>query len=368
MSPRRLPAVGMSLSGGGYGGAGALIGFACAVDVFLGPRHSVTDLASYSGISAGAIVASYLAAGISPLEMVYAHYNPGHGPFRSPRRSDLYEPNWRELPGSLQRLGRAGLRTLQRLGRRGLTGVEPAEVTRLGLLPSGLLSNRRLERMVRHNLESYGVNDFRRLDCRLRIVFYDLLGNQRIVAGNGADEVSDLPIAEAVTASAAIPGVFSPRRIEHQGRTLLGVDGGTAGVTLEMRGADALDVLFAYNHVGYAERPELEHVSALAVLSMSRQLHLNQRNRDEVASYIDSHPTRHVWMFESPDRPFSDMLSYRALYDSIGETFELTKTWLARHRRYFALVLEAHGVDLNPDFEEVAYEDVKRQGVRLKAR
>jgi NTE family protein len=364
-SPRRLERVGLTLSGGGFSGAGAIVGFSCALDVFLG-SHGLTQLASYSGVSAGAIVSAYLAAGISPLEIVYSEFNPGKSSFRSVRRRDLYQLNWREYRDSLTRFGRAGLGSLGRLVRR---DPKVGEALREAFqhLPSGVLSNARLAQMVRDNLVHFASNDFRALPCRLRVVFYDLLTNQRIVAGTGPGELGDLPISEAVTASAAIPGVFTPRRIEHQDRTLLGVDGGTAGVTLEMRGADELDVLFAYNHVGYLGPVDQGHHSALSVLNLSRQLLLNQRNRDEVANYMDTHPTRHVWMFESPPEPFVDMLSHTAMMAAIGLTFERTRAWLRRNLDYFGLFLEGHGVRINPDFSRVTLDDIRAEGRAVKS-
>jgi predicted acylesterase/phospholipase RssA len=358
----------MTLSGGGFAGGGAVVGFACAVDLFL-LSHSVTQLASYSGVSAGAIIGAYLAAGVSPLEIVQSTFrsNTG-GRWIGFRRRDLYRPNLREIPRTALRAGKALRGRLGRLVSRGRPEATDGDAPReLGVLPSGILSNEPLRRVIRANLDRFArTNDFSDLDCGLRVVFYDLLGNQRIVAGNGPLDLTDIPIDEAVTASAAIPGVYTPRRIRHRGRTLLGVDGGTAGVTLDVRVEDDLDILIAYNHMGFAKHPGAEHASALSVLNLARQLLANQRNLDELATYMDANPSRHVWYFEPPPMPISSMLSYRAMLTAGRRVFELTKAWLAQHRDYFGLLLEDQGVTVNRDLASVEFDDIIAKGPALK--
>jgi len=67
-----------------------------------------------------------------------------------------------------------------------------------------------------------------------------------VVAGNGKGGARfDLPIAEAIAASAAIPGVFPPRRIDIGGRVVMGVDGGTGGYRIGVRDFDDVDLVIA---------------------------------------------------------------------------------------------------------------------------
>lgn len=354
--------VGLALSGGGFSGAGAATGFACAIDLLMKNR-SINQLAYYSGISAGALVSSFLAAGISPLDMVHGTFGaelPGYRPFR---KHDLYRPNWGELGMSLRRLSKKTWARTSDFFRRGKRD-EPQ--TGVDVLPSGILSNEPLKSIVQRNLESQGKLSFADLSCHLRVVFYDLLAAERIVAGNGPGEISSIPIAEAVVASAAIPGVFTPRRIQWEDRTLLGVDGSAGGASIDIRDDENLNVLFVYNHMGFTTRKNVGHIGALGILDLSRQLLSNQSNVQEIATYIDSHPARHVWYYESPSTKLAGMLSYAALLSQARETFDLTKSWLSRHIDYFGLVLEDNGISINPLFSETTFDDIIEKGHVLK--
>jgi hypothetical protein len=59
----------LALSSGGFAGAGGLAGFLAALDLFFGV-HPVTAIAHCTSVSAGSIVSSFMAAGISPLDLV----------------------------------------------------------------------------------------------------------------------------------------------------------------------------------------------------------------------------------------------------------------------------------------------------------
>jgi len=359
---QRLGSVGLALSGGGFSGAGAATGFACAIDLLM-ENHSITDLAYYSGISAGALISSFLAAGISPLDMVHGTYNPDFPDFRPFRKFDLYRPNWQELRTSLRRLRRRTWHRTSGWFRR----HKPGNIEKgADLLPSGILSNESLKSVVERNLEHRGKLAFADLSCHLRVVFYDLLAAERIVAGNGPGEIATIPIAEAVAASAAIPGVFTPRRIQWEGRPLLGVDGGSGGASIDISDGDRLNVLFVYNHMGYTARNMAGHIGALGILDLSRQLLSNQSNIQEIANYIDAHPARHVWYYECPSTKLAGMLSYAAMLTQARETFELTRAWLSKNIDYFGLVLEENGITINPAFSEITFDDIVEKGRLLK--
>ncbi len=355
----KLPGVGLTLSGGGARGVGTILGFTSALDLFL-LSHDVTDLEYYSGVSAGSIIASVLAAGISPLEYVRAGAGRRRpGDLSTIRSRDILAPNFRELGGTIFRAASAAVRRARSLVR-GAAGADRGTV--LGLLPSAPFRNDRIAEVLRSDLESVDGNDFRKLGCRLVVTFHDVLRNERIACGCGPDEVSSIPIHEAVTASAAIPGVFTPRRIRADGRTYLAVDGGTTGLTINIRGAEGLDVVIAYNDADYAELENVEHASAFALLGLTLRLVLNHRNVDELAIFMDTHPSCHVLLFQPPPGLPTSLISHAAALRASRVSFEATRRRLAEEIDYFRLVLEPRGVKLNEGIAEASYDEVLESG------
>lgn len=361
MTRDRLKGVGLALSGGGATGAGTMLGFAAALDLFL-LSHDVTDLESYSGVSAGAILAAYFAAGISPHDLVRAHAGPPPHACVPFRQSDLYV-NWGEIAGTPFRVLRAAGRAL----RRG-NGTNGAAAD-LGVLPSGLVRNDRLAEVLRRNLEGRGANDFRKLGARLSLTFCDLLRNERVVCGNAPGQCDEIPVHEAVIASAAIPGVFTPRRLRWGDRTMLCVDGGSTGASMNLRDVafDGLDVLIAYSDVDYPALEEIGHASLVAISGLVLRMALNQGTTSDVAAFVDAHPRTHVVLFETPPGSGSSLrLSVAAGIAAARRAFDATRRKLAEDADYLAFALEGRGVRLNPEIASVRFEDVRLRGRAVK--
>lgn len=256
---KRKAKVALVLAGGAVTGGGFKLGGLKALDDFLLNRKT-TDFDTYVGLSAGAVLAAPLAAGVSPAEMMRSltgdsqHFTPLEA-------LDFYYPNVREffsrpakfaldlllyVPGVIADVLRSlpkmraeyeeGLRRAYR--QPSLTNLERllaplgAMLARqrglpspLDYLPSGLFDNSRIERYLRVNFERAGVpNDFvglYRLTRReLYISAMNLDTAERVVFGH--DEDTSLAISEAVQASTALPGFYKPARL----RGLDYVDGG----------------------------------------------------------------------------------------------------------------------------------------------
>lgn len=357
--PTHLPRVALALSSGGFGGAGGMTGFCAALDLFFGAT-SLSAIGHYSGVSAGSIISTNIAAGISPLDIIKAVFsNQPHSDFRPWRRDELIRANVAELRPTAARLARAALRRL------GLASGSPSE---LGLLPSGLLSSDGLVENMRENLGRRHIARFSDLKRRLSVIFYDVLSNQRVVAGNGPGE-HDLDIGDAIAASAAIPGAFMPRRLVIDGRVVLGVDGGTGGYRIGVRDFDEVDLVIAYNHASFAPvEDHVTHVSAPSVVNLAMQLSVNQSNIDEIANWMDAHPEAHAWVFQPPPRNMRSTFSLASMLAETEECFELGKRWLRRHFTYYSTVLANHGVTTDPAFDEVSFADVRAHGAAIKSR
>ena len=82
-------------------------------------------------------------------------------------------------------------------------------------IPTGVFDNRLFEQYLRRILSAEGrSNDFRKLRTLLRIVATDLNTGTEVRFGDkGYDHV---PISEAIRASTALPGLYTPVRFEGQ--------------------------------------------------------------------------------------------------------------------------------------------------------
>jgi NTE family protein len=223
---RRPSKTALVLGGGGFTGAVYEIGALRALDL-LSVNRSVTDFDIFVGTSAGSFVASMMANGVTPEEMMRVLDRQVPAPFKDMEQRTLLRLNVRELaskavlfPWQVAKLAR------DVIAHRG--HVSALDVV-LGLaegLPAGLYSGRGIESYVRTVLEEPSrTNDFRQLAKTLYITATDLDTCERVVFGQ--DGLSDVPISTAVQASTALPMVYEPVRVGD--REL--VDGGLISTT-----------------------------------------------------------------------------------------------------------------------------------------
>ena len=214
------------LGGGGFTGAVYEIGALRALDL-LSVNKSVNDFDVYVGTSAGALVASLTANGVTPEQMMRVVNDQVPQPFRDINLQMLLRPNYREfvtkgikLPLHLLALLRMAAGNIRSLSTLDLA------VALADALPSGLYSGSGIEEYVRTVLSDPDrTDDFRLLDTELYLAATDLDTCERIVlGGEGWD---DVPISSAVRASTALPMVYSPHRVKD--REL--VDGGIVSTT-----------------------------------------------------------------------------------------------------------------------------------------
>ncbi len=243
--------IALVLAGGAITGGTFKVGGLKALNDFLVNRK-VTDFDIYVGVSAGAVIASQVANGISPEEILKS-LDGSSEHFEQMSPFDIYWPNFREyferplgylyrrlsyLPGifydsilSLPKLWsplRDGfvkylssptysnfetmMRPLAKIIYSTRTMPSLAEA-----LPTGIFDGKRLEKYLRRNLEkNHLTNDFKVLkkyrDKSLYIITTDLDTADRVVFG--PDEKSDVTISEAVQGSAALPLIFKPARLK----------------------------------------------------------------------------------------------------------------------------------------------------------
>ncbi|HEX6581992.1 MAG TPA: patatin-like phospholipase family protein, partial [Thermoleophilaceae bacterium] len=223
--PRRSRTA-LVLGGGGFTGGVYEIGALRALDL-LAVNRTVNQFDVYVGTSAGSFVASAIANGVTPEEMMRVVNQQVPTPFKDVDRSTLMRPNALEFAQS------AALMPLKMLGlaRNFLSQIRSSSVIDLAVgiaeaLPSGLYDGRGIEEYLESVLSDPDrVNDFRLLENELFLTATDLDTCERIVLGG--PEWDDVPISRAVAASTALPMVYKP--VEIKGRHL--VDGGLRSTT-----------------------------------------------------------------------------------------------------------------------------------------
>lgn len=275
------PKVALVLAGGAVSGGGFKLGGLKALDDFLVNRKT-TELDCYVGLSAGAVLAAPLAAGVGPAEMMKS-LEGGSSVISRFQLLDFYYPNVREMverpldyamavalyvPGLISDLARETPKALDEV--RGplneyIRKPHPARLTDvlapiaallgnrrsfpnpLDFLPSGIFDNTRIEEYIRTNLERGGFsNDFRTLFKRTKRELYISAMNldtaERVCFGH--DEDASVTVSEAVQASTALPGFYKPARIKGVDY----VDGGvrrTANIDVAVE--HGADLVICYN-------------------------------------------------------------------------------------------------------------------------
>lgn len=223
--PRRSKTA-LVLGGGGFTGGVYQIGALRALDL-LSVNQTVNEFDVYVGTSAGAFVASAVANGVTPEEMMRVIVQQAPTPFPHARVNALLKPNYAEF------LVKALLMPWRLAGLLRALARDPGQISAVDLLiglaetlPSGLYSTEGVERYVRRVLSDPArTDDFRLLENELYIAATDLDTCERIVFG--AEDWDDVPISTAVSASTALPMVYRPVRVKD--REL--IDGGILSTT-----------------------------------------------------------------------------------------------------------------------------------------
>jgi len=360
--------IGLALAGGGPGGAVYEIGALRALEEAL-EGIDFTDLDTYVGVSAGAVIAASLANGITPAQMARAIVR--HEPDEPPLLPEIFFTpfygEWSRRSLMLPRLlGDVVLRFARHVGDSTLL----ESLARLaGALPVAIFDNEPIRRYLEHTFALKGrTDDFRRLRRRLIVVATDLESGRPIRFGErGLDHV---PISRAVQASAAFPGLYPPVTID--GREC--VD----GVLLKtMHASVALDqgarLVLCVNPIvpiditagarrGVVRRGVLLDRGLPAVLSQTFRTLIHSRLEVGMAAYARRYPGADVLLFE----PEAD--EYRMFFTSVfnfasrravcERAYEVTRGTLRRHYAELARRLARHGVHLRKDVLDDASRDL----------
>lgn len=351
------PRIGLALAGGGpLGGIyeiGALLALNEAIDGI-----DFADVDVYVGVSAGSIVAATLANGISVEEMGRLLVSRKGRPQRFDPAIFL-QPNFLEYLRRTAMVPRLLVEGLWEFARSPLKQGLLESLSRMSkAIPTAVFDNRPIERFLADLFSNRGMtNDFRCLPHKLLIVGVDLDTGEAVRFGSrGHDAV---PIARAVQASTALPGLYPPVRIGDR----YFVDGGLKR-TLHASSAlnEGVDLLFCVNPLvpydaslappGDDKRHDsLVEGGLPVVLSQTFRALIHSRMTVGMAKYETKYVDRDVVLFE-PDSGdskmfFANVFSYANRETVCQHAYRTTRRdlWLRRH--HLGPILQRHGVTIN---------------------
>jgi len=207
--PEKSHKIGLHLLGGGVTGAFFHYGVLAALDDHLSRKSHQYDI--YTGVSAGALVASSVAVGLRPQDIVEGILKDDPLSF-SIRREDIYRFSMLDWGAEVFKF----LWTLFYILFLKVNSPKEAPSFFWGLkdsLPSGLFSMRYYESWIREFFEARKLPCFfSQIDKELYIPAYDIDRAKRIVFGS--EGWKHVPLYKAITASSSIPIFFKPVEME----------------------------------------------------------------------------------------------------------------------------------------------------------
>ncbi|MGA2794028.1 MAG: patatin-like phospholipase family protein [Roseiarcus sp.] len=351
--PRR----GIALAGGGPLGAIYEIGALLAIGEAL-EGLDLTDCDVYVGVSSGSFITAGLANGLSPRAMheMFIESDAADDPFEP---GLLLRPALDEYAGRLagvpKLLASAAAHYLEHAGSRGFF----ESFGRLaGALPTGIFDNAGVgEYLTQLFSEPKRTNDFRELKHKLFLVATDVDTGESVPFG--ASGWDDVPIARAVQASAALPGLFPP--VEIGGRFY--VDGAltkTLHSSVALReGAKLLlcvNPLVPFDSRLAASRTHQKQVSIVrgglpAIMSQTLRTLIYSRMQVGMERNRKDFPDADVVLFQ-PDRDdvemfFTNVFSYSGRRRLCEHAYQRTRDDLRRRGAELRDVFARHGVTID---------------------
>ena len=361
VDPHRTGPVALALAGGGAEGAVYEIGALRALDdAFEGV--DLNRLPIIVGVSAGAFVGACLANGISTAYLARSVLagEPGEHPFQP---SLFMSPALREFAKrglSVPRLVYDAVATTLR-GEEELRSFLTSLAARLTrAMPVGLFDNEPLREYLENVFSVEGrTNDFRALPTRLIVVAADLDAGEPVRFGEkGRDHV---PIARAVQASTALPGLYPP--VEVDGRhyvdgvllkTLhasVALDAG-ASLVLCVNPIVPVDTKEAVDQ-GVMRRGYLLDRGMPTVLAQTFRTLIHSRLETGLAAYRTRYGGADVVLFE-PRRNdykmfFRNIFSFAERKEVCEHAYRATLETLKARRDELGPILARHGITLRDE-------------------
>jgi predicted acylesterase/phospholipase RssA len=230
-------------------------------------------------------------------------------------------------------------------------------------IPAGIFDNETINHALSQvfNYE-HRTNDFRQLKNKLYLIAVDLDTGEAVKFG--APGYDHVPISRAVQASAALPGLFPPVKIDDR----YFVDGALlktlhASVVLDQ----GVDLALCVNPLvpfdaslavkkGRPKHENLIHGGLPVVLSQTFRAIIYSRMRVGISSYDTRYPNADVIVFE-PNRDdeemfFTNVFSYASRHRLCEHAYQMTRRELRARSKELTPILSRHGVTLRMDILE----------------
>lgn len=351
--------IGLACAGGVIEGAIYEIGALNALEEAIDGVH-LHELDVYVGVSSGGLISALLANGVPVRTLRQAIVSQAEPPLNIDP-GVLFTPAFGEYAGRLGRLPGMLAHTL------GQYAFHPGDLSLAGLLmnlgaavPTGLFTNAPLERFLTRAFSTGGrTNDFRRLPTALRIIAMHL--DSAEVTAFGAPGYDDVPIAKAIQASTALPGLYCP--VEIDGRYYIdGVARRTVHASVALN--QGVDLLFCINpivpvNVQLEQKMDGLRTQSLidgglpAVLSQTFRAIVDSRMKTGFKKYAHTHPNADLLLveprYEEPDLFFSNIFSFSNRHDVAERAYQATRDHLLAQSDALTPMLARHGLTLRTD-------------------
>lgn len=374
----RRQRVALALAGGGPLGAIYEIGTLMALSEAL-DGVDFNELDAYVGVSAGSFIAAGLANGLSPayLYRMFVDSDSAEIPFE-PKM--LLKPAFGEYAARAAMVPGLLFESLREYLRRPLRQGLLASFQRLSqAIPTGVFDNAGMDVFLTRLFSMPGLtNDFRRLKSRLFLIATDLDSGTAVAFGSaGYDHV---PIATAIRAGSALPGLYPP--VEIDGRWF--VDGALkktlhASVALK----EGIPLVICINplvpfdaghasHEKHLKRRRLVDGGLPVVLAQTFRAIVHSRMKTGLEKYDIQYQDADVILFEpkrdDADMFFTNMFSYADRKRLTEQAYRKTLDELLRRHDELAPKLARHGVSINRAVLTDPHRSLARRMAQLKRR
>lgn len=351
--------IGLALAGGGPIGGVYEIGALCALQDAL-EGIDLANLDVYVGVSSGAFIAATLANQFPPDELREIFIE--NRSREHPVTPDVFlTPALGEFAGRLARVPALVWDAVRDGVRPGAGGSFADSLSRVSrALPTGVFDSDAFGAFLAQLFQGHGrSNDFRHLARRLVLVATDLDTGESVEFGPGG--IDNVPIATAVTASSALPGLYPPVQIGDR----YFVDGAlrkTLHASVALReGADlvlCVNPLIPFDAAlaaarGQPGREKLVEGGLPVVLSQTFRALIYSRMQVGMAQYARQYRDAHVILFQ-PGRDdaemfFTNVFSYANRHRVFDHAYRRTLDDLGARRRQIGPILARHGIRLRPE-------------------
>ena len=351
--------IGLAIAGGGPIGGMYELGVLRALEQAI-DGLDLTSLDVYVGVSSGAFLAASLANRIDTEQMCRIFITGDANDVRF-NPDDFVRPAVREYLGRAVSAPHLLIDWCRSLLSQPESRHLGDALSRLGaLVPIALFDNAPVARFLREAYSRHGrTDDFRELQRRLYIIAVDLDNGETVRFGD--QDWNDVPISQAVQASAALPGLYPPVSI--RGRQF--VDGALrrtmhasvafdAGIDLFI-GINPLvpvDAVIARHSQGF-QVPRLASGGLPMVLSQAFRTVLYSRMRVGMQRHAQQYADIDQLVFEpgplDGDMFFTNAFSYSARAEVCDFAYAATLADLRQRHAELAPLLARHGLVLRKD-------------------